>query len=64
MANADHRYPPEDGGGMKKYIACKALPVYECAMLFGGRDGFQRANRTLWMLVLTATKLKILPQGE
>lgn len=64
MANVDHSNPPEDGSGMRKYIACKALPVYECAMLFGGRDGFQQANRALWMLVLTATKLKILPQNK
>lgn len=45
-------------------IYCKALPVYECAMNFGGRDKFQSTNRALWMLVLTVTRLRILDQDR
>lgn len=49
---------------MKSTIYSKALPVYECAIIFGGRDRFQRANRVLWMIVLTVTRLKILAQDR
>ena len=49
---------------MRRSIHCKALPVYECAIAFGGRDGFQSTNRALWMLVLTITKLRLLEQDK
>jgi len=62
MADVDHGYPVEDGGRMRHSIHCKTLPVYECAIAFGGLDGFQSANRVLWMLMLTVTKLRLLEQ--